>query len=47
MIQEYIEELARENKVPIIENYNLDHTVNSVLEILFQRVKKEFSKIRS
>ena len=47
MIQEYIEELARENEVPIIENYNLDHTVNSVLEILFQRVKKEFSKIRS
>ena len=47
MIQQYIEELARENKVPIIENYNLDNTVNSVLEILFQRVKKEFSKIRS
>jgi 2-phosphoglycerate kinase len=47
MIQEYIEELARENKVPIIENFNLDNTVNSVLEILFQRVKKEFSKIRS
>jgi 2-phosphoglycerate kinase len=47
MIQEYIEELARENGVPIIENYNLDDTVNSVLEILFQRVKKEFSKIRS
>ncbi len=47
MIQEYIEELARENKVPIIENYNLDNTVNSVLEILFHRVKEEFSKIRS
>ncbi len=47
MIQKYIEELAKENKVPIIENYNLDNTVSSVLEILFQRVKAEFSKIRS
>jgi 2-phosphoglycerate kinase len=47
LIQNYIEELAVKNKVPIIENYNLDNAVNQVLEILFQRVKKEFSKIRS
>ncbi|MBM3706507.1 MAG: 2-phosphoglycerate kinase, partial [Actinobacteria bacterium] len=47
MIQKYIEDLANQNKVPIIENYNLDNAVSEVLEILFQRVKKEFSKIRS
>jgi len=47
MIQKYIEDLAVKNKVPIIENYNLDNAVSEVLEILFQRVKKEFSKIRS
>ncbi|MBM3707202.1 MAG: 2-phosphoglycerate kinase [Actinobacteria bacterium] len=47
MIQKYIEELANENNIPIIENYNLDNAVNEILEILFQRVKKEFSKIRS
>ena len=47
MIQKYIEELANQNRVPIIENYNLDNAVSEVLEILFQRVKKEFSKIRS
>ncbi len=47
MIQKYIEELAKEKNVPIIENYNLDNTVNFVLELLFQRVKEEFSKIRS
>ncbi len=43
-IQKYLEELAVKNKVPIIENYNLDEAINQVLEILFQRVKKEFSK---
>jgi 2-phosphoglycerate kinase len=47
LIQKYIEDLAGQNKVPIIENYNLDTAVNMVLEILFQRVRKEFSKIRS
>jgi 2-phosphoglycerate kinase len=47
MIQKYIEDLAVKNKVPIIENYNLDNAVGEVLEIIFQRVRKEFSKIRS
>ncbi|MBM3713823.1 MAG: 2-phosphoglycerate kinase [Actinobacteria bacterium] len=47
LIQKYIEELAVENNVPIIENYNLDNAVNEILEILFRRVKKEFSKISS
>ncbi|MBM3699504.1 MAG: 2-phosphoglycerate kinase [Actinobacteria bacterium] len=47
MIQKYIEDLAANNEVPIIENYNLDNAVGEVLEILFQRVRKEFSKIRS
>lgn len=47
LIQKYLEELADKNKVPIIENYNLDNAINKVLEVLFQRVRKEFSKIRS
>ena len=47
MIQKYIENLAVENKVPIIENYNLDNAVMEVLELLFKRVKKEFTKIVS
>jgi 2-phosphoglycerate kinase len=47
MIQEYIEELAKERSVPIIENYSLDNTVSEVLQILFNRVREEFSKIRS
>jgi len=46
MIQNYIEELAKENNVKIIENYNLDNTVNKVLELIFQGVKEEFSKVR-
>ena len=47
MIQKYIEELAKENNIPIIENYNLDNAVSEILELLFQRVKEEFSRIRS
>jgi 2-phosphoglycerate kinase len=47
MIQKYIEDLAVKNKVPIIENYSLDNAVGEVLEVIFQRVRKEFSKIRS
>ncbi len=47
LIQKYIEELAKENNIPIVENYNLDNTVSEILEILFIRVKEEFSKIRS
>jgi 2-phosphoglycerate kinase len=45
MIQNYIEKLARENGVPIIENYNLDNVVNEILELILQRVKNEFSKV--
>jgi 2-phosphoglycerate kinase len=47
MIQKYIESLAKDNGVNIIENYNLDNTVNEILEVLFHRVKQEFTKIRS
>ncbi len=45
IIQDYIEKLAKNENVRIIENYNLDDVVNEVLELIFQRVKKEFSKI--
>ncbi len=47
MIQKYIESLAKDNGVDIIENYNLDNTVNEILEVIFHRVKQEFTKIRS
>ncbi|MDD5659724.1 MAG: zeta toxin family protein [Actinomycetota bacterium] len=43
LIQKYIEELAEKNKVKIIDNNNLDHTINEVMDLMFQRVKKEFS----
>jgi len=46
MIQEYIENLAKDNDVNIIENYGLDRTVNVILELLFDRVRKEFSEIK-
>ena len=45
IIQDYIEKLAKNENVRIIENYNLDNVVNEVLELIFQRVKREFSKI--
>jgi 2-phosphoglycerate kinase len=45
IIQNYIEKLAKNENVRIIENYNLDNVVNEVLELVFQRVKSEFSKI--
>ncbi len=45
MIQNYIERLAKEKKVVIIENYNLDTVVSEVLELILYRVKKEFSKV--
>ena len=45
MIQEYIEELAKKHNTKIIQNYNLDDTVNEVLELIFQRVKKEFGEV--
>ena len=47
MIQNYIEELALKNKINIIENYNLDHTVNEVLELIIEAIKEEFSKVRA
>ncbi len=47
MIQDYIEKLAKEKNVKIIENYNLDNVVNEILELIFQRVKSEFSKVGS
>ena len=45
MIQDYLEELAVKNNVKIIQNYNLDHTVNEALELIFKRVKYEFAKV--
>lgn len=45
IIQNYIEKLAKNENVRIIENYNLDNVVNEVMELIFQRVKSEFSKI--
>ena len=45
MIQDYIEELAKKHDIKIIQNYNLDNTVNEVLELIFQRVKKEFAEV--
>ncbi len=47
MIQDYIEKLAKEKNIRIIENYNLDNVVNEILELVFQRVKSEFSKVGS
>jgi len=43
LIQGYIEELAGKNNVKIIDNNNLDTTINTVMDLMFQRVKKEFS----
>lgn len=45
MIQNYLEELAAKNNIRIIQNYNLDHTVNEALELIFKRVKDEFVKV--
>lgn len=45
MIQDYLEELAVKNNIRIIQNYNLDHTVNEALELIFKRVKDEFTKV--
>ena len=42
-IQGYIEDLARKNSVKIIDNNNLDNTINTVMDLMFQRVKMEFS----
>ena len=47
MIQDYIEKLAKEKNIRIIENYNLDNVVQEILELVFQRVKSEFSKVGS
>ncbi len=47
MIQSYIEKLADEKKVKIIENYNLDNVVSRILELILYRVKNEFSKVGS
>jgi 2-phosphoglycerate kinase len=44
MIQDYLEELADKNKIKIIQNYNLDHTVKEALELVFKRIKDEFAK---
>ncbi|OQA21520.1 MAG: 2-phosphoglycerate kinase [Actinobacteria bacterium ADurb.Bin346] len=47
MIQKYIEKLAKERSIPLINNYSLDNTVSEVLQLLFDRVREEFSRIRS
>ncbi len=46
-IQSYIEDLAVEKGIKIINNYDLDSTVSEVMEEIFARVKQEFSKIRA
>lgn len=46
IIQKYIEELAQKNNIRVIENYDLDHTVNEALQLILQDVKEEFSKVR-
>ncbi|MCL4386496.1 MAG: zeta toxin family protein [Actinobacteria bacterium] len=43
LIQGYIEELSEKNKVKIIDNNNLDNTISKVMDLMFQRVKEEFS----
>jgi 2-phosphoglycerate kinase len=45
LIQDYLEELAGKNNVKIIQNYNLDNTVNEALELIFKRIKDEFAKV--
>ncbi len=45
-IQNYIKKLAKENGIKVINNYDLDNTINKILELVFQGVKKEFSKVR-
>jgi 2-phosphoglycerate kinase len=45
LIQDYLEELACKNNVKIIQNYNLDNTVNEALELIFKRIKDEFAKV--
>lgn len=47
MIQNYIEELAGEKGIKIIENYNLDNVVSEILELILQRVRNEFSRVGS
>ena len=44
MIQTYVQELALKNNVKVLDNYNLDNTLAHLMDLLFQRVKKEFSK---
>ena len=45
-IQNYIKKLAKENDIKVMNNYSLDNTINKILELIFQRVKKEFSEVR-
>jgi 2-phosphoglycerate kinase len=43
LIQDYIMELAVKSNVKILDNYNLDHTLTEAMDLMFERVKKEFS----
>ncbi|MEA2015309.1 MAG: hypothetical protein U9O59_01100 [Actinomycetota bacterium] len=45
IIQNYIEKLAKKEKVKIIDNYNLDTVVNEVLELILHRLKSEFGSV--
>jgi 2-phosphoglycerate kinase len=45
MIQEYIEELAVKNNASVIDNYDLDHSIQEVLGAIVPKGKKEFSKV--
>lgn len=45
MIQNYIEKLAKKEKVKIIENYNLDNALSEILELILHRLKIEFGNL--
>jgi len=44
MIQNYLEELAAENNVSILQNYNLDDTMKKALGLVFMAIRKEFAR---
>ncbi|MDD3519846.1 MAG: zeta toxin family protein [Actinomycetota bacterium] len=46
LIQTYIQELAVKNNIKILDNNNLDHTLAEATDLMFERVKKEFSSIK-
>jgi len=45
IIQNYIEKLAKKEKIKIIENYNLDTVLNEILELILHRLRSEFGDV--